>query len=74
MLPVDYLDKLNLRFKRDAANHGQQKNGESGDSENYDFESNDSDQPQRGKHKRSAATYLERELQRDVKDLNYNLK
>lgn len=40
----------------------------------YNFESEDSDKTNHNVKKRSAAKYLERELQTDVNDLNYNLR
>lgn len=78
-LIVDYLDKLNLRFKRKAqtAEPTAEDSNEDDDSlGDYDFESDDSDVPKSngGKTKRSTANYLERELQSDVKNLDYNLK
>lgn len=68
-----------FRFKRKAQNDetvAQDRKADDDLLNDYDFESDDSDVPKRtaGKTKRSTANYLERELQADVKNLDYNLK
>lgn len=60
-LAVDYMEKLNLRFKRN-------------EKEEDEIQPDDSDSTPRIQSKRSSATNLEREIQRDVEDLGYKLK
>lgn len=59
---------MNLRFRRDA--NDQTESLENNDEDEYEHEFEDSDKPRSG---RSAPSHA-RELQNDVKDLNYDLK
>lgn len=65
---AEYLDKMNLRFRR-AANETAQT-FENVDEDEYEHEFEDSDKP---RSKRAASSDA-RDLQNDVKDLNYDLK